>query len=115
MYDLMHHSSSPVELTVAYDVNYNTIRYMYNLYIKLIGETYKHQRMYTDINNPVLRVAIRADEVLAAKLLGQATDAELAEQSGEPFKVCNIYLYNDWSLEDARMKLFSVDSEQAKQ
>ena len=92
MYDLMHHSSSPVELTVAYDVNYNTIRYMYNLYIKLIGETYKHQRMYTDINNPVLRVAIRADELLAAKLLGQRTDAEQDQLGGAPSKVCNVYL-----------------------
>ena len=42
MYDLMHHQCSPVELTIAYDINYNTIRNMYNLYIQQIGVTYKH-------------------------------------------------------------------------
>jgi hypothetical protein len=28
MYDLMHHACSPVELTIGYDINYNTIRNM---------------------------------------------------------------------------------------
>ena len=42
MYELMHHDRSPVELTIAYDINYNTIRNMYNLYVQQIGVTYKH-------------------------------------------------------------------------
>lgn len=68
MYDLMHHNSSHVELSIQYDINYTTIRNMYDLYVQQVGLTYKHQRMYTDINNPVLRVAINNDKKLAGKL-----------------------------------------------
>ena len=74
MYDLMHHDRSPVELTIEYDINYNTIRNMYNLYVQQVGVTYKHQRMYTDINNPVLRDAINQRSDLVSKLQEKVND-----------------------------------------
>ena len=42
MYDLFHHQSSHVELTIAYDINYNTIRNMQSLYIQELGVMFKH-------------------------------------------------------------------------
>ena len=64
MYDLMHLKRNPVDLTHSYDINYNTIRNMQNLHAQQAGVTYKHQRMYTDINNPVLEAAIKDDQNL---------------------------------------------------
>ena len=64
IYDLMLHELEPIDLMNIYEMNYNTIRNMKSLYLQQEGETYKHCRMYADINNIVLRVAIENDPEL---------------------------------------------------
>ena len=65
IYDLMMHDVSLNELSVAHKTNYNTVRSIKNQYMNQEGETYKHQRRYTDINNVVLKHALRKDPTLA--------------------------------------------------
>ena len=58
IYDLMFHELEPIDLMNIYEMNYNTIRNIKSLYLQREGETYKHSRMYADINDIVLRIAI---------------------------------------------------------
>ena len=65
IYDLMLHELEPIDLMNIYDMNYNTIRNILRLYLQQEGETYKHIRMYSDINDIVLRAAIHNDPQVA--------------------------------------------------
>ena len=68
LYDLLHLERNAAELTRSYDVNYNTVRNIQALFEQQAGITYKHQRMYTDINNPVLAAAVKIDANLKNNL-----------------------------------------------
>ena len=65
--------------------------------------------MYTDINNPVLMVAIDQRSELATKLIQKRQDIQ-RDDDRDNSKVCRVYLYNDWDSEDANLlKLFCVN------
>ena len=83
MYDLIHLKSNPVELALRYEINYNTVRNMLNLYYQEAGVTFKHQRMYSDINNPIHRIAGGKDAEL---LPGKNVEADLGERREEDHK-----------------------------
>ena len=70
MYDLMHHSCSPVELTNAYDINYNTIRNMYNLYILCAFLIFLRFAPLLD-KMPLSKHAIDRSEYVSQNLLDQ--------------------------------------------
>lgn len=68
IFDITHHKLSPAQLTTTYGINYNTIRNIDSLFQSQEGETYKHARMYKDINNVVLKIAMKHDRRLAKKI-----------------------------------------------
>ena len=68
IYDIVVHGMGPNELSELYNINYNTVRNIQSLFQKQDGETYKHVRMYSDINNVALKVAARSDPSLVEKL-----------------------------------------------
>lgn len=62
--------------------------------------------MYSDINNPVLKLAIDQDPTLASKLNGNEDNGE--EGKINDSKICTLYIYNDWTDENLKMKVFSL-------
>jgi len=68
IYDIFIHGYKPNQLSEAYQINYNTVRNILNLFLKQEGETYKHTRFYSDINNVALKIAIKNDPNLTERL-----------------------------------------------
>ena len=92
IYDIVVHGMGPNELSELYNINYNTVRNIQSLFQKQDGETYKHVRMYSDINNVALKVAARSNPSLVEKL-EHPTNGK--EQRLEAPKVCSLYLHAD--------------------
>lgn len=68
LYDLIQHDVALTQLQAVHNINYNTIRNIKRLYLQQEGETYKHVRMYSDINNVALKLAILKDPELANQI-----------------------------------------------
>lgn len=92
IYDLVHHDMPPNELTSLHQINYNTIRNIKSLYFEQVGETYKHLRMYSDINNVTLKVAIWKDPTLASQVEIKSQAKNSKAWSPE---VCSLYLFDN--------------------
>ena len=93
-------------------INYNTVRNIQSLFLKQRGETYKHVRMYSDINNVALKVATRSDLGLVERLEPRTN---CKEQQLQAPKVCSLYLHADGSVFDhssqRSMKVFCLHNE----
>lgn len=108
MFDITHHNLSPAQLKTTYGINYNTIRNIFSLFQNQEGETYKHSRMYKDINNVFLKLAMINDRSLAETIRANSEKCN-KERNLDP-KVSSLYLYLDNEGQD--LKVFCLQNDE---
>ena len=54
VFDYYQHYMNFQELSQKYEMNYNSVRNIIDMHAKRVGIFYKHEKLYNDVNNPVL-------------------------------------------------------------
>lgn len=103
LYDHFHHGLRYYELAENHHLNYMGCRNIIELYKQQTGTTYNHQMKYTDINNPILTLALKEKEGVSEDDQTVIDEWISAAQS----KVCGLYLFTDWADSDD-LKVFSA-------